>query len=440
MELRRHKDIIAFKKSGTEPVAFHARNLEVAALSQEAWEAMSPTQIALAEPVFRTSAEEGLQNLEEWNQEQNPAVKSGRIEFGIRSLTLNVTQICNLHCTYCAAGGDGTFGDPQKKISVEKTLPQLQFFLQKLPAGSPFHITFLGGEPLLYPEAMELIADYVLAQAQEKSIRASFSVVTNGTLFSENALRILKKIKCTVTVSIDGPAEINDRTRPQRNGQGSTAKVVEGIRKLVANKTELGPLVLHAVFSKNNTEVVKSYEFLCSFDVNFYEFTYTVDPSDELSSQAYTEGMKSIAEIAYARGGEAALRKIALFDHYFSALDQQQQTENFCGAGKSFLMIDARNQVFTCPWEVGNKKDQVGDGASLDLEKLERLSQPLIEKNNCQNCWARFLCGGGCMFVHKRKTKSENQKDLNFCVRTRELIATTILFYKKSRITCEENS
>ncbi len=436
MELRRHKDIIAFKTGGSLPVALHARNLEVAELSNEAWESMSVVDLASSNPMTELVENEASQTLKLWNLEQNSETKSGQLSFGIRSITLNVTQICNLHCTYCAAGGDGTFGDPQTKISVEKTLPQIKFLLEKIPVGESFHITFLGGEPLLYPEAIELIAEYVNLMTAGRKISTTFSVVTNGTLINDKALQVLTKIKSNVSISIDGPAEINDKTRPQRNGKGSTATVIEGIQKLTAVKDQLGRLILHAVFSKENMQITKAYEFFGQFNVDYYEFTYSVDTSDESSSAMYNEQMKLVADLAYARGGEKELRKITLFDRYFNALDNQQQTENYCGAGKSYLMIDARNQVYTCPWEVGNKKDQVGTGSFIDTEKLEELAKPLIEKNNCQTCWARFMCGGGCMFIHKSKTGSKHQKDLNFCIRTRDLISTTILLYKKSRVAC----
>lgn len=429
MELRNYKDIIAFKSGDLAPVALHARNLEVAELSTEAWDAMSITKDGL-------SKSEASQTLELWNIEQNEYVKSGHLEFGIRSITLNVTQICNLHCTYCAAGGDGTYGDPQKRISVEKTLPQIKFLLEKVPLGGSFHITFLGGEPLLYPEAIELIADYVNLITAGRKISTSFSVVTNGTLVTDKVLQVLTKIQSNVSISIDGPAEINDKSRPQRNGKGSTAAVVEGIHKLTAVKEQLGRLILHAVFTRENMEIIKAYEYFGQFDVDFYEFTYSVATSDAASSELYTQQMNLVADFAYARGGEKELRKITLFDRYFSALDNQQQTENYCGAGKSYLMIDARNQIYTCPWEAGSKKDQVGEGAYLDTLKLDELAEPLIEKNNCQTCWARFMCGGGCMFIHKSKTGSKHDKDLNFCIRTRDLISKTILLYKKSRIAC----
>ncbi|WII73091.1 radical SAM protein [Bdellovibrio sp. 22V] len=426
MEQRRFKDIVAFKWNQGAPLAFHARNLEVAEISEEMWEVME-------KQILTSDVSEELQN---WEQENNPEVKSGKLSPGIRSLTINVTQICNLKCTYCAAGGDGTYGSPQTKINVEKTLPQLKFFIERLPDNSRFKITFLGGEPLLYPEGIQEISNYVRLMTAGRNIQAGFSIVTNGTLINEKTLQVLKNIKANVTVSVDGPAESNDKARPMKNGAGSTALVVEGLRQLVAAKESLGLLTAHGVFNRENLNVIAAYEFYRSLNVDRYEFTYSVEENDDASNKEFVAQMNEIAARAYAAGGESELRKIGLFDQYFSALDNQQQTENFCGAGKSFLMVDAKNNLFTCPWEVGNKAEQVGQGSELNEERLKGYEAPLIEQNSCQNCWARFMCGGGCMFIHKQATGNKHQKDGQFCFRTRSLIGTALLYYKKSRVSC----
>lgn len=425
MEQKKFKDIVAFKGAQNEaPFAFHARNLEIAEISEQAWNDLS-------NPAIVSEANQALAN---WNTEINPDVKSGTAKFGIRTLTLNVTQICNLKCVYCAAGGDGTYGAPQTKINIENTLPQLKWFLNKVPAGEQFSITFLGGEPLLYPEGIEAVGNYVNSVATEKNIKARFSIVTNGTLLNDRNINILKMLKANVTVSLDGPAEINDKVRPRKNGEGSTIAAIEGIKQLAEDKTALGVISVHGVFDKNNLNLVGAYEFYKTLAVDSYGFTYSVEENDEHSNKVFIEQMNQIAEKAYADGGEAELRKISFFDQHFSALDNQQQTENFCGAGKSYLMIDAKNAVFTCPWDVGNKEEQIGHGHTLNQEKLSNYSKPLIEQNNCQTCWARYLCGGGCMFMHKKSSGSKNTKDPQFCFRTRSLLATVFLYYIKCRI------
>nr|BFD68451.1 hypothetical protein HAGR004_34730 [Bdellovibrio sp. HAGR004] len=427
MEQRRYKDIVAFKWGQGSPLAFHARNLEVAEISEDTWNEMS-----LAEP----SLSAAFEALTTWESECNPEVKTGKLSVGIRSLTINVTQICNLKCTYCAAGGDGTYGSPQTKINVEKTLPQLKLFLERVPAGGSFNITFLGGEPLLYPDGIQEIGNYVRLMTAGRDITSRFSIVTNGTLFNETNLNILRNLKANITVSLDGPAEINDKTRPTRTGVGSTALVVEGFRLLERFRSELGTLTLHGVFNRENMQIEKAYEFFQTLNADRYEFTYSVEESDDATNRLYVDQMNTIASKAYALGGESELRKINIFNQYFNALDTQQQTENFCGSGKSFLVMDAKNNLYTCPWEVGNKDEQVGENTNVDFARMENENAPLIEKNNCQNCWARFMCGGGCMFIHKKSTGNKHQKDGHFCYRTRSLLGTTFMYYKLSRASC----
>lgn len=425
MQFRRQDDIVAFKKPGQAAVAFHARNLEVAAISEELWNEMAAPSELLS------SARESLKA---WQQEISPEVKSGKIEFGIRSLTLNVTQICNLHCTYCAAGGDGSFGDPVKKISIEKTLPQLKFFLAKLKDNSSFHITFLGGEPLLFADGMDLIADYVQLMTAGRNIRASYTVVTNGTLLhTPKILDLLAKIKANITISIDGPAETNDLFRVTKNKSGSTAQTLHGLQALLARKGEMGSIGLSGVFGRNNLEVEKAYEFYSAFAVDWFEFNYEYAEADEATHQSFMAKMTDIAELAFSRGGETELRRIRFFDHYFHSLDEQQQVENFCGAGKSFLMVDARNNLYTCPWVVGQKSEMVSTNGAPETLNVAEYQTPQIEKHGCGGCWARFMCGGGCMLINKLKTGDKHEKDPQFCERTKHLISLALLYYQRSR-------
>lgn len=433
MDLRRFEDIIAVQ-TNDGIIAYHARNLEVAELSPEAYQRMSQINLRTSTiPKLTLDSSEASHSLQNWQVEDNSDVKSGRLDFGIKSLTLNVTQICNLRCTYCAAGGDGTYGDPVNRINVEKTLPQLKFFLEKLANGSVFNLSFVGGEPLLYPEAMKLIYDYILLQTAGRNINCKFMITTNGTLITESVLAMLKTMKVHITVSLDGTSEINDQVRPSKDGRSSTALTLAGIEKLVGIKSSLSSIGITGVYSATNLEVKKSYLFFKTLGVDWYEFNFSYTEKEQAAQLDYLEQMKQIAEIAWNEGGESELRKIKAFNQYFQTLDAQQRIENFCGAGKTFLMIDAKNQVYTCPWVVGEKEEIVGTGTSLDMEKLDKYQKPLIELNNCQTCWARFLCGGGCMYIHREHTGDKHKKDEMFCERTRGLILLGIMYYKRAR-------
>jgi uncharacterized protein len=305
--------------------------------------------------------------------------------------------------------------------------------LGKLNAGDEFRLTFLGGEPLLYPEALLLLSDYTREIAAQKNIRVQFVVVTNGTQFSERNIAILTKMKADITISIDGAAEINDELRPNKGGKGVTKEVVQGLRRLLDFKMQLGRIGLSGVFGSQNTDLKSAYMFYNEFAVDWFDFTYDHLEKREEVNQQFLNSLLEVAALAFAKGGEKELRRIKIFDHYFQAFESQHKNKNYCGAGKSFLMIDARNQIYTCPWVVGDPKEVVGQGTSLFQDRLASYTQDLIEQNNCHNCWARFVCGGGCMFLHKNKTGDKHQVDSNFCTRTRTLIAASLLYYESSR-------
>lgn len=436
-EVRRFKDIVAFKQGSESAVAFHAQNLEIADISEELWSEMPTTHFREA-VVPQNISDKNLERvLNDWNSEvPDLSALSKKSEFRVKTITLNVTQICNLHCHYCAAGGDGSYGDPTRQISIEKSLPQIKFFMDQLGPKDSFHIIFLGGEPLLYPEAIRGIGQYTLELAANKGpeFQTSFRIITNGTLISQKFAEMMRPLHPAITLSMDGDPVTNDLARPQKNGQGSSAAALAGLKILLENRDVFSNITIHGVFTKSNLNIVQAYQFFSEFPVDQLEFTLDVSKKDEDVNQKYIQQMIQVAHLAFDRGGESALRKIILFDGYFKAFDEQMLRPNHCTAGKSLVSIDSKNRIYTCPLEVNHRESQVGEGQALDYDKISNFQTSLVEQNNCQNCWARFVCGGGCMYNHKATTGHPNQKHITYCERTRSLISEAIMLYKLNRV------
>lgn len=435
MELRRHGNIIGFRHGRQAPLAFHAQNMELAEISEDAWEAMVPTRLDQSHPVTMSVVQsEAAKEIAGWNEYQNPETQDLESSFGVRSLVLNVTQICNLHCTYCAAGGDGTYGDPVQRISIENTLPQIRFFMEQIPAGGRFHIAFLGGEPLLYPDALRAIGLYTRDLGKERGITTTFKVTTNGTRINEASLRALTDLRSNVIVSIDGPREIHDLQRKTKSGEGSFDQVIAGIENLIAHKNSLGAIGVHAVFNEKNLDMEKAWDFLSSLDVDSMEFTYTVEHGDRESTRLFNESLARAAEKAWNKGGETELLRIANFRTHFDRLDRRERLHNHCGMGKSMLVVDSRNRLWTCPWQVGQTGNRLGEDSTPDYDALETHRESLVRRNDCGDCWARFLCGGGCSFVHGTTSRKEAlDKKIDFCERTRFLLGLVMMYYHRAR-------
>lgn len=425
MKLARFDDIVAIHTRSGDVIGFHAHNLQVARLDKAVW-------TALKEPA---KADAGVRaELEQWNLERDPRGHDSGLPQKIRSITINVAQICNLKCTYCAAGGDGTYGDPSKEIDLARTYDQLRMLLHDVPGGEAFQINFLGGEPLIVPEIIRSIARFARLQVAGREIELIFSIVTNGTLINTASAELLASLRCHVTISLDGPPEINDRQRITAGGLGSTFRTLKGIGLLQKYRDRLGSLRVGAVFGRHHTDALATYQFLRPFDFDSYKFDFAPQENDGAASRAFAESMAATADLAFQEGGETELRKFALFDSYFKILDNQSRIHNHCGAGKSHLQIDARGRFYACQWFVNDPAEQVGQGLTLDHERLKNYADPLTELNDCRGCWARHLCGGGCMFAHKTKTGSKHAKDDVFCQRMRTIIAKGIEHYAQARI------
>jgi uncharacterized protein len=446
LAVRRFGDLVLIR--GPRAVtAFHTGLLEVAQTPDEAWQAAfgeSGRETASfgkmnGEMKVKSSSLGLLQEIREelsaWSASKSSSavdVDAGR---EIRSITINVAQVCNLGCTYCAAGGDGTYGERVKAIDLSSTERQIRHLMSSVRPGETFRITFLGGEPLVVPNVIRSLVRFARLEAAGRSIQLRFDMVTNGTLITPEIAEMLADMQCHLSISIDGPPEINDRNRPTKGGTGSTYLTLRGIEHLRPVRERLGRLTAAAVFGTHNTDVLATWSYLRELPVDSIKFDFAAEIGDQDASRAYALSLCEVAERAYALGGEKELRRLSIFDTFFRILDNQTRIQSHCGAGKDHLQIDAKGRFSACQWFVGQPEEDLGSGISIDeARRAELFGDALVEKNNCQTCWARFVCGGGCMFAHKTKTGSRNRVDSDYCERQRMSIAKGIELYGQSRI------
>lgn len=450
LDLSRYQNVTAFsvgafigEHENASPkevfIGFQSESLEVARLSKDLFQSLTKVSLRSAvipQALASSPSSDQLSELVAWSQDlPRPSLEKNKTKFKAKSLNINVTQICNLKCTYCAAGGDGTYGDPVKRIEIEKTLPQLSYFISKLDPSEHFHISFLGGEPLLFPEGIRAICEYIEGAAKDKKFVPTYKITTNGTIINAEIIDLLMRYKPTLVISIDGKPEITDRFRSQKNNKPTSAAIENTLAQLGQVRSQIGPLAAHAVFTKKHTAVLETYDYFRQFKFDWLDFIYSVSDMDEASNENYMLEVAKMAKAAWDLGGEAELRKIYLFDNYFDRLDSQERLENHCGLGRSFAVIDSRNQVYNCPWTVGRSQDLLGSGSVMDEAKLAPyVEESIIERNNCQSCWAKYMCGGGCSFVHQTTSKKDTlKKSLQFCERTRFLLALALYYYALAR-------
>ncbi len=141
-------------------------------------------------------------------------------DYGPRRLSVELTNICNLHCSYCLRDEDALYHTPANFFPLELFH---RITREAREVAGVTHVMLTGGEPTLHPRFGE-----VLEAAGLEGLKASF--VTNGWHF-ERIWPVLKEHPGVVThvaFSIDGATrEAHDRWR----GEGSFVRLVRAITR-----------------------------------------------------------------------------------------------------------------------------------------------------------------------------------------------------------------
>jgi uncharacterized protein len=104
---------------------------------------------------------------------------------------------CNIQCQYCYQNPQRDAGDLARSYDIDLMKAAI------MAEGGPFAL--FGGEPLLVPvRDLETLWSWGLEQFGYNTVQ------TNGTLITDEHIRVFKAYKVGVGISIDGPGELND--------------------------------------------------------------------------------------------------------------------------------------------------------------------------------------------------------------------------------------
>ncbi|MDT7604119.1 MAG: hypothetical protein QOF61_2116 [Acidobacteriota bacterium] len=135
-------------------------------------------------------------------------------------LSVELTNICNLHCSYCIRDEDALYHAPANFLPVKL----LRRIMRDARASYGIaYVSFTGGEVTIHPGFNEIVE----AVAEEG---LQFSFVTNGWLFDRVFPLLLKHRQCVraVAFSLDGATrEAHDHWR----GEGSFVRIMRGVAR-----------------------------------------------------------------------------------------------------------------------------------------------------------------------------------------------------------------
>ncbi len=351
---------------------------------------------------------------------QQPAIAKN-----VRAISLNVAQSCNLACRYCYAD-EGRFGGSGKQMTETVARQTVDHLLAQANRGDSVVIGFMGGEPLLNRKLIHKLTHYAQQQAKARNIRCNFSITTNATLLNEADAKLFSDYGFQVTVSLDGPPEINDHLRPAVKDKGSYTSALQGIQWLRKHKpAHLSGRITVTPQTPELLPILKHMLGLGFDDVGFSPVLSSPDPHYAFNSDDFDHFLQQMRECGVYSLAQLKQGKRFPFSNFETALHELHRGSHRpypCGAGAGYLSVNAEGVYYACHRLIDKPHWKMGDiktGFDNDARQILLDEKFVDHHTQCRNCWARYLCGGGC--YHEVEQRGRIACDyirgwLNFCL------------------------
>ena len=348
--------------------------------------------------------------------------------FPLQRVVLNVTNQCNLACTYCYEySGDRIAqqdGKP-KYMTADIAESAVEMLLTESAGREGLHVTFFGGETLLNFPVMRSTVQYAQRRVAELGKRIEFSLTTNATLLTEEIVDFLSEHRIGVTVSIDGDQELNDKMRVFHDGRGSYNIIAPKIKNLL-KKHRTNSIGARVTLTSQVSDVKKIYRHLTQelgFDsVGFSPATASPDRLYHIGGQKMDNILDSFGELAWEYRDYAVQGRQHGFTNVSDTLKELNSGVSKaypCGAGVGLLGVGTAGDVSLCHRFVDSpvgKMGHVKNGGVNHEARQEFLNTHHIgARYDCHTCWARPVCSGGCFheaYIHYGETSAAN---LHYC-------------------------
>jgi uncharacterized protein len=321
----------------------------------------------------------------------------------LRALSLAIAQKCNLGCSYCYAS-QGDFGASPKNMSAKVALGSVNLLFADAPPGSHVNLAFLGGEPLLNRSVLRQATEHAAALAEARDVQASFSITTNGTLLTEDDGAFFEMHGFAVTLSMDGPQEAHDALRPYKGGAGSYARIIQNARPLLARQRRM-QVSARVTVTPGNLSLFRTLDEFISLGFHSVGFSPLLNALDGREEMADGNLRTMLAEMVEC--GREFERRLLRGERYpFSnivnglrEIHRGTHRPYPCGAGAGYFGVSADGDLAACHRFVGEPRAAMGNlitGIDRAAQSQWLAERHVHNQEPCKQCWARYLCGGGC--------------------------------------------
>lgn len=335
----------------------------------------------------------------------------------LNKICLQITQRCNFRCKYCAYSG--TYNNrlhASKDMSLETAYKSIDFLIRHSSDSDELDIGFYGGEPLLKTELIKQCIIYAINKTEGKKV--TFSITTNGSCLDDEIGDFFAAHDVDLLVSLDGPENVQDRSRRFATGEGTFSTVYGNLTRLILRHPEYAEhvsinMVIDQRYENQDVEDFIKRDSLMK-KINLSATTIAADGIREPIIESETFRMqreygsfkymlfmlkrmsKANKELQLWKGQFTDILKYAETTKLnVSPLEQCTHHGGPCIPGQLRLFVDYKGEFFPCE-RVSETTEAMKLGSlyeGFDIEKVDNLLNigRLTEKE-CKNCFAIRNC------------------------------------------------
>ena len=335
---------------------------------------------------------------------------------------------CNMRCRYCF------YADETENRAVallgRMTRETMHTMVDKALAYADGDCTFAfqGGEPTLAGlDFFRDLSGYVDSHQNPKRVRVHYAVQTNGYALDEDWAGWFAENHVLVGISLDGPKELHDRYRVDREGKGTFNRVMAAIRLLEKHGVDFN--ILTVVSAANARRGQQVYSFFKKQGFRYQQYIECLDPIGEvqggheysLTPERYEAFLKSVFDAWYQdmKAGRY------VYNRYFENLmmlltGQAPESCSLRGVCAAQWVMEADGSVYPCDfyaldqWRLGNILED-----SFETMEEARRASGFVEwsrrlPEDCRACRWLPLCRNGCRRNREPVTADSTGKNY-FC-------------------------
>ncbi len=319
-----------------------------------------------------------------------------------KALCLHICHDCNLRCKYCFAD-EGAYHARRESMSFEVAKQAVDFLIKNSGARKVLEIDFFGGEPLMNFSVVKQTVEYAKTEAEKVGKKFLFTLTTNGLLLKDDIVDFLNAEFENVVLSLDGRKEVNDAVRQTVSGKGSYDIIINNLKKFVKVRGDKS-YYIRGTFTQKNLDFAEDVLFIA--DSGFESISMEPVVTDVPELHIGKEHISTICD-EYERLADEYLKRYAEgkgFNFFHFNVDLEggpclSKRVSACGAGNEYFSVVPCGDIYPCHQFADKPEFKMGNvftGIERKDIREKFKNSCLFTREKCNDCFAKFICSGGC--------------------------------------------